>query len=324
MKTDTRWGFVSGRISVLEARFSTKDFFLGVISKESMEDVLPFLQGTFLADLITPGAVWVDFSSLADRCFTGLALSIRDDCPSTVPVDLFLLQGDYLNLKDALTGSSVFRFPFGIFSQQMLQALANGDYAEVPDTVKESLSWKGEGPREVDPATLSAILDAAYLRHLTRLAEKLGSALVTAYVREQVLADLVIVLWRARNQGLSLKDHIRHLLPAGELDTLLPGLAAADSVDAWPALVGGATGRLLSEALEFEGGAQVSGFELKSANHLTALVHDGRYQTAGPERVFVFLQGLATEIRNLKLSIGGRLGRIDRDLLKGRLWDGYV
>ena len=38
-----QWGFVSGRISVLEARFLPREFFMNMISQERIEDIVPYL-----------------------------------------------------------------------------------------------------------------------------------------------------------------------------------------------------------------------------------------------------------------------------------------
>jgi hypothetical protein len=107
IKNNSRWGFVSGRISVLEGKLLPRDFFMNLIAQEHLGDLIQHLQDTFLRDYLMPGTVWDDFSYVCDRCFYEMALSLKGDAPSSLPVDLFLLQGDYLNLKSAL-GSSVF------------------------------------------------------------------------------------------------------------------------------------------------------------------------------------------------------------------------
>jgi len=110
IKNNMRWGFVSGRISVLEGKLLPREFFLNLIAQEHLGDLIQHLQDTFLRDYLTPGTVWDDFSDICDRCFYEMALSLKGDAPSSLPVDLFLLQGDYLNLKAALAGSSAATF----------------------------------------------------------------------------------------------------------------------------------------------------------------------------------------------------------------------
>ena len=138
IKNDLRWGFVSGRISVLEGRLQPREFFLNLIAQEHLEDLIQHLQETFLREYLSPGTVWDDFSDLCDRCYHEMALSMRGDSPSSLPADLFLLQGDYLNLKNALTGSSDFPFPFGLLPQEKLLSIGHGDHADLPPSLLQT------------------------------------------------------------------------------------------------------------------------------------------------------------------------------------------
>lgn len=319
-----QWGFVSGRISVLEARFLPREFFMNMISQERIEDIVPHLQDTFLKDYLAPGAVWEDFGALSDRCFYDMALSLRGNCPSTIPVDIFLLQSDYLNLKGALTGATAFPFPISLFTQEMLLAIVHEDYAELPRSLRESTGWTAGDAFQIDSGILDIMLDGSYLRHLLSLANEIESEMVSIYVKERVLAYIVIVLWRAANQGIPLKRYQQHFLPLEDFTQVVIELTGINNPETWPAVIGGIIGDLFNESLESYADDQISSFDLKVTNYLTRIARDGRLQTAGPERVFSFLAGLSVEMQNLKLVVTGRLNRIDQDLLKERLKDCYV
>jgi len=324
IKNNPRWGFVSGRISVLEAKLLPREFFLNLIDQEHLEDIVPQLQDTFLRDHISPGTVWADFSDLCDRFFHEFALSIREESPSTLPADFFLLAGDYLNLKSALTGSSEFPFYSGLLSHEKLLAVSHGDYADLPPALRESETGFAGEIGETDPAILDIILDGAYLRNLLAMARELGSELITAYIHDRVLSYLVIVFWRALWHQQPLRLYQQYLLPLGDLSHNVTDLSGMPSVESWPPLIGGILGDMLSESLELPEDEQISGFELRAANHLTRIARDGKLQTAGPERVFAFLAGLHVEVQNLKLVTNGRLNRIDKTLLRQRLRECYV
>jgi vacuolar-type H+-ATPase subunit C/Vma6 len=324
IKNNPRWGFVSGRISVLEARILSREFFLNLIDQEHLEDIVPHLQDTFLRDYISPGTMWDDFSDLCDRFFHELALSIREESPSSLPADLFLLGGDYLNLKSALTGSSEFPFYFGLLSQEKLLAVSHGDYADLPPALRESDTGFAGEAGEMDTEFLDIILDGAYLRNLLAVARELGSELITAYIHDRVLSYIVIILWRALRQQQTLRRYQQYLLPLGDFNHTVTELSGMPNVENWPPVIGGVLGDILFESLELAEDEQVSGFELRAANHLTRIARDGKLQTAGPERVFAFLTGLHVEVQNLKLVTNGRLNRIDKTLLRQRLRECYV
>ncbi len=324
IKNNSRWGFVSGRISVLEGKLLPRDFFLNLIAQEHLGDLIQHLQDTFLRDYLTPGTVWDDFSDVCDRCFYEMALSLKGDAPSSLPVDLFLLQGDYLNLKGALAGSSDFPFHFGLLSQEKLIPIREGDQADLPASFRESETGVTGEPGKIDPAILDIILDGAYLRHLLLIAHQLRSELVSAYVHDRVLSYIVIIFWRALRQQQSLRRYQQYLLPQGDFTPVVTELSSMPSTENWPSVVGGEVGDILSESVRLPEDEQISGFELNVTHHLAKIARDGKMQTAGPERVFAFLIGLQAEIQNLKLVVNGRLNRIDQALLRQRLREGYV
>ena len=324
IKNNSRWGFVSGRISVLEGRLLPREFFLNLIAQEHLGDLIQHLQDTFLRDYLTPGTVWDDFSDICDRCFYEMALSLKGDSPSSFPADLFLLQGDYLNLKNALTGSSDFPFHFGLLTQDKLLTISHGDYSDLPSSLIEAETGITAEAGEIDPAILELILDGAYLRNLLSIAHDLKSELVTAYIQDRVLSYIVIILWRAARQQQSLRRYQQYLLPLGDLTPAVIDLSGMPNTENWPSVVGGEVGDILSESLELPRDEQISGFELKVTHHLARVACDGKMQTAGPERVFAFLVGLQAEIQNMKLVVNGRLNRIDQALLKQRLRESYV
>jgi V/A-type H+/Na+-transporting ATPase subunit C len=324
IKNNSRWGFVSGRISVLEGRLQPREFFLNLIAQEHLGDLIQHLQDTFLRDYLTPGTVWDDFSDICDRCFYEMALSLRGDSPSSIPADLFLLQGDYLNLKSALSGSPDFAFHFGLLSQDKLVTISHGDHADLPSSLRESEAGVAGDTEEVDPAIQEIMLDGAYLRNLLSITRELKSELVTAYMDDRVLSHIVIILWRASRQQQSLRRYQQYLLPLGDFTPIVTELSGIPNTDGWPSVVGGEVGEILSESLALPKDEQIAGFELKVTHHLTRVARDGKMQTAGPERVFAFLVGFQAEVQNMKLVVNGRLNRIDQTLLKQRLREGYV
>jgi len=309
---------------VLEGKLLPREFFLNLIAQEHMEDLLQHLQETFLKEYLSPGTVWEDFTGLCDRCFHEMVLSVRGDCPSSLPADFFLLQGDYLNLKQALTGYSDFRFHFGLLPQEKLLNIALGDRANLPRFLQRSDVRAPGEPDEMDPEVLDILLDGAYLRNLLSLALELKSELVRAYIHDRALSYVVIVLWRAWRQQRPLRRYQQYLLPLGDFGPIVTELAGMANIESWSPVLEGTIGDILSESLELPQDDQISGFEFRIANHLTRIAGRAKMQTAGPERVFSFLVGLQAEIQNLKLVVNGRLNRIDRGLLRQRLREGYV
>ena len=142
---------MSGRLSVLEERFAGREFFTGLIAQENLGDIVPHLQETFLREYLSPGAAWEDFSALADRCFHETVLSIRVECPTGIPADIFLIPFDYLNMKNALLRETIFPFPAGLFQEELLQAVAHGEYGDLPETMRLGEGWSLRLSRNLRP-----------------------------------------------------------------------------------------------------------------------------------------------------------------------------
>lgn len=317
IKQNSKWGFVCGRISVLEARLVSMDFYATLLAQEHLDDLIPHLQDTFLREYLGPGSPWEDFSALTDRCFFELALSLREDCPDPTPVDLFLLNGDYMNLKNALVGSTSFPFRTIWLSSEKLSAIAGGDNNQLPEIVQEA--GVASLRESTDTAALDAALDGVYLRHLLKLAQGFGNPTIEECVKERVLSRAVGVVWRAVRLQAGVRNHQQYFLPLEDFTPVLSDLMASPDVRAWSGILSGPVGDLFEKALEFPEDEQVSQFELMCANRLTCSARDGIYQTAGPERVFSFLVALYAEMQNVKLVVCGRLNRVDLDLLRRRL-----
>ena len=323
VKERPRWGFVCGRLSTLEGRLSNLDFFYTLIAQERTQDLVPQLQDTLLAEYLDPASPWEDFSALAERCFYEYAMSIREDCPDPAPVDLLLLQNDYLNVKNALAGAGDCPFRPGLVDTETAAA-AKGGGQELPGPLGEAAGALLPGGLEIDPATLDLVLDGAYLRHLLALAAPLDAPLITAWVRDAVFARAVVALWRMVRGGQSLELYRQHFLPVGDFTFVLQELCGTPDPGAWPAIVGGPLGDGLADAVATaEQEDAVGRFELFAGNHLTRIAKEGRMQTAGPERVFSFLAGLHVEMQNIRLVVCGLLSRVAPDALRNRLRECY-
>ena len=163
-----------------------------------------------------------------------------------------------------------------------------------------------------------------YKRQLLALSDESGSELVKTYSAERIRGALVMSFWRALKQGQSLKRFCQHLLPLGDFTAAALELSASANPEVWPSLIGGEMGDLLNDALNLPDDERISGFELMVSNLLAHIAKEGKMQTAGPERVFAFLEGFRNEIHNLRLVVNGRLSGINPDVLRQRLRESYA
>lgn len=320
------WGYVSGRISALEGRLLSRDFLASLLAQARTEDLMRQLQETPLGGELTPGAAWDDVSAIIDAHYYGIMQSLREDAPDTTPFDIFLASGDFLNLKHALTHDETFPFLPGTLSTDALSNIAAGDWSSISQDLQQALApiYSEEVPESDRQNLLDVVLDAAYLRHVLRLADAVQAPLITTYVETLVQSRAVMALWRAQRSGRSMRWFRAHFLPLDPFTSVLVELIERGAPAFWSEILHGDMADALKEALELPPDEQAPRFDQRVAQHLNRIAERGRYQAFGPERVFSFLAALTTEAYNMKLIVCGRLNRIDADLLRQRLRDAHA
>lgn len=312
------WGFVSGRVNVREGRLLSPEFLVSLVSHANVEDLLRHLQETPLKEALLPGAAFSDWSAIIDGLVHEQVVSLRENCPDTRVADLFLLQGDYQNLKRALTGEGEFPFAGGLLSEAVLIQAGSGDLGALPAPFKETA--RGVIAAMQDPAKSGMtdwILDGSYLRHALKLADELEAAFISKVMGEYVMVRAIVMLWRGMRSGASIQPYYEWVLPLGDVTATLKELAGTSDPANWAETLPGPLGDRMREAAGDEDPAQR--FEQLCMEYLDGLARQGRGQVYGPERVFSYLWGLFTEAYNLKLIVCGRLSRIGVPVLKRRM-----
>lgn len=311
------WGVVCGMLGVYEERFREREFFLALVAQERQGEIFSRLQDTVVRDVLTPGAAWEDFTAMAHRCFHAAAISLRPLCPAPVPVDVFMAPFDFLNLKAAFAGRDEARFPPCLFDREHLAAFARGERDDLPASVRSASQWQGwDVAKSVDGDLL---IDGAYCRHILSMAEDADSGLIAMWAREHIRASLVKLFWRASIMGFPARRIRQNLEPMGDLEGLLEDLAGQANPQSWPTLVGGEVGDLVARALDERSDDAVTVFSDLADRHLVDVASPGRYQTAGPERVFAFMADFQFQVATLTLAVAGRLGGLRQDILKRRI-----
>jgi len=319
IKNRTEWGFVCGRISALEGKLLTKDFFRSILEMHHTEDIFQHFPGSLIEDYLDPGIPWDDFSAVADQCFYDMAASIRDDSPSPIPADLFLLKNDYLNIKTALAGISGTPFPPGVMPHETVESIMDGNYSGLPPSFETKLTDTGMDLDEIDASQSDVFIDGAYMRHLYELSEKIDSPMIHDCIDIRILGYDITSLWRIIRQERNAVQLVDLLFAPEDEERVIRDLAGTQDPAQWPDIIGGELGDLLARTMQASYEEQISTFDLKIVNFILHMVTQARKETSGPERVFAFLMAVEAEMQNLKLAVTGKLNKIDPDILDQRL-----
>ncbi len=319
IKNRTEWGFICGRISALEGKLLSRDFFRTILEMHHTDDIFQHFQGSFVEDYLDPGIPWEDFSAVADQCFYDMAVSVRDDSPSPIPADLFLVKNDYLNIKSGLAGISGTPFPPGVIPHDRVEAIMDGDYSELPPSFGAKPTSAEIDLDDIEQSISDVFIDGAYMRHLYEISEKIDSPMIHDCIDIRILGHAITSLWRILRQDRDASRLVDYMFVPEDENRAVLDLADSKEPDKWPAIIGGEIGDLLARTLQASYDEQISTFELKITNFILHMVTQARQETSGPERVFAFLMALESEMQNLKLVVTGKLNRIDPDALDQRL-----
>lgn len=250
---------------------------------------------------------------LAER----LAESIREVAfmTSVSPVaGVFAIRWDFLRLKDRARRVS---FGEGAEPERLDRIVEEGgggflleggallDYREALTRLSDGLS------RELVPQTVDRVLDMEMVRIIfRRLAESPVPFAERFFARRADLSNLGVAL-RARLRGADRQEARRWLGPGGGLSESLfleaIGGTGAGSIASWAAPFAGTVLGELTEGLQQTEDEAEAGRRLErlADDHLTELVHAGKYISFGPEPLVGYLHGIEMEVKNVRRLLGG-------------------
>ncbi|HHT9108830.1 MAG TPA: V-type ATPase subunit [Candidatus Wunengus sp. YC64] len=207
--------------------------------------------------------------------------------------------------------------------------LQGGTKAITP-TVSPHLQGGDEGgvKNELMPFIIDLIFDGAYLRYIEDYCKRIEVEIIKRYLKTYQLVKGLEVIRRAISLGLDMNLLNQYFLEGFDQNhvfrkilnettertekTLREIFAETYSGMSLPSLFSE-----VSKNISFR-------CEVVTDNYLLDILRPAKYTPFGPERVFGYLCGLTTEVFNLKLVLGGKVHRIENNLLRERLRNTYV
>ena len=173
------------------------------------------------------------------------------------------------------------------------------------------------------------IFDGAYLRYVEGYCKKIEVAIIKRYLETYQLVKGLEVILRAVALKLNMnllnqyfmegfdKGHVFHKLAKNTVWASEQTVRDVLIETHCKATLQGLLLSNLSRNISFQ-------YEVATDNYLLDMLRPVKYIPFGPERVFGYLCGLTTEVFNLKLLLGGKVHRVENDLLRERLRKTYV
>src|SRR3990167_5125618 len=350
--------YVSGRVNVLECSLLNQKFFETLLSFDDFKDVLTNLNNTHLKAYFTHAKHLYEFEKLLDEYYYNRLDEIRSLSPDSAVCGFFLLRNDVHNLKrfikSEILGASVDKFYRGTMSRDEWGDVWQDKSTTLPEIFRESVSFvkkvvlqhnhnqitphispasqggdEGGEKEESLPFIIDLIFDGAYLRYVEDYCKKIEVEIIKRYLETYQLMKGLEVIRRAISLRLDMnllsqyfmegfdKGHVFHKLAKNTVWASEQTVRDVLIETHCKATLQGLLLSNLSRNISFQ-------YEVATDNYLLDMLRPVKYIPFGPERVFGYLCGLTTEVFNLKLLLGGKVHRVENDLLRERLRKTYV
>ena len=350
------WCYVSGQVNVLECSLLNQIFFEKLLSNDDFKEILTSLNNTPLKAYFTHVKHLYEFETLLDDYYYNRLDEIRSLSPNSAVCDFFLLRNDVYNLKRFIKskacGTSVKKFSRGTISKDGMEDAWQDKLTVLPEIYRESVSFikkvilqrihnkitptvsppsqGGEAwvKNELLPFIIDLIFDGAYLRYIEDYCKRIEVEIIKQYLKTYQLVKGLEVIRRAMSLGVDMnllnqyflvgfdQNHVFHKIlneTTGRTEKTLREISAETySGTSLPSLFSE-----VSKNISFQ-------YEVATDNYLLDILRPAKYTPFGPERVFGYLCGFTAEVFNLKLVLGGKVHRIENNLLKERLRNTYV
>jgi V/A-type H+-transporting ATPase subunit C len=191
---------------------------------------------------------------------------------------------------------------------------------EFEKAVTESLDTYA---RTKDPQIIDILVDGAYYRLFLRKAKATGSKFLVSFASKVIDIANISAFIRVKSKMEDLDLLSKVLIPGGGikekeyLDSFSRELEAFREV-----LKGTGYGELLDIITDSGGG--VTEFEKACDNHVMEFVRKFRHKAFGIEPLIGYMLGKETDVKNARIILVGKVNRMNSDVIRERLRNGYV
>ena len=279
---------LSAMLRARETRMLTADRAGRMLEASGFEESVKLLADCGYDDLSGLSAAGVD-EALSER-----RAALFDELENLVPdkalVELFRLKYDYHNAKAVLKGEAM---------------------VEAASTLA----------RTANPQLADFELDRACFREMQTIADELGNAFISGYVRLLIdAANLKSAVRTARMRKSA--DFLSSVLIKGGTD--VDRVAAADGDGLAALFAHGPLEKAAAAGAEAAAGGSMTVFELLCDNALNEYLRSAKLISYGPEAVVAYIAAMESEITAVRMILTGSLAGVDAETIRERLRDLYA
>ena len=321
--------YISSLLRAREPRMLSREKAERMLDVPSFEDAAKMLTDSGYEDMSQMTVKQIE-TALADRR-AAVFHELESLVPNAAALDLFRLKYDYHNAKVLIKSDAMHQNDASLlsasgriapdtmqkrFQEDRLRDLP-GELGSAAEEAKNLLA------RSANPQLSDFLLDKAYFREMTGLAEALDSDFARAYVA--LLADSTNLRSAVRilRMGKDIGYLQEALVSGGSVseERLIQGVAGEGLASVFGGTALSKASQLGSEAVS---GGTLTAFELACDNAVADYLANAKLCSFGEESVLAYLAGTENELTAVRMILTGRLAGVPSDTIRERLRDLYA
>jgi vacuolar-type H+-ATPase subunit C/Vma6 len=306
----SEWGYVSGRVNVLETQFLNRNFFEGVLKNRSLADARSSLAKTPYRVIFSTDDHVRDYHAALDLYAESMVSDIMKISPPHVLKSFFEIPQRYLAfrtifLRAAMRGASVTEL--------------EGSFDALAATSSERMAIEGhiamlrsrEAPQSADSVSRSLFLDSVVCSLRLALADRAEEEQVSRVLHDIAILQCWTAVLRSRWNGTP-TDVVRRwfIVPDRYAEMVRNCATLADSNPIAP--LSGNVGESVVQALRNLGSEYIRrNVDAAVGDAIRDEVIANRMVTYGPERVISFFIAFNVEQENLRLVLASIVNGVE-------------
>ena len=321
--------YISSLLRAREPRMLSREKAERMLDAPNFEDAAKMLTDSGYEDMSQMTVKQIE-TALADRR-AAVFRELQSLVPNAAALDLFRLKYDYHNAKVLIKSDAMHQNDASLlsasgriapdtmqkrFQEDRLRDLP-GELGSAAEEAKNLLA------RSANPQLSDFLLDKAYFREMTGLAEALDSDFARAYVA--LLADSTNLRSTVRilRMGKDIGYLQEALVSGGSVseERLIQGVAGEGLASVFGGTALSKASQLGSEAVS---GGTLTAFELACDNAVADYLANAKLCSFGEESVLAYLAGTENELTAVRMILTGRLSGVPSDTIRERMRDLYA
>jgi hypothetical protein len=319
----SEWGYISGRLSVLETLLLGRSFFEGLLKVRDLSEVRSAFAKTTYRTIFSTDEAIRNYHAVLERYGEAVITDIFNNSPSHVLKTFFEISGRYpvfrrIFLRAAARGASANEIDISF------ESLAQTTEEQEALLIHRSMLRDREAPQNADSVARSLFLDSTVCSLKLALAGAAMEGMISRLLHDISILQSWSAILRSRWNGTS-SDVIRRwfILNGVHGDLVKDAALQAESNPA-----GALTGRISDQALhiikEF-GNEQIRRkVDAVAGEAIREQVLQCRMVPYGPEKVLGFIIAFQIEQENLRLALSSVISGVDHLIAAERLRREYA